>query len=131
VRKPDAYTGSRLGPSMTIRLTCQVRTAARTAANWAAVPVGWGSRHGEVRQDPAGRARAPVPDRTSARIGRLEPGPGQRKCISSTACHSMGLSEPETANGTVKRTVWPGRSGASRAIHTGTAVGCTVNGMSR
>jgi hypothetical protein len=40
VRNPEAYTGSRLGPSTTTKSTCQVRNAWRTVANWAGVPTG-------------------------------------------------------------------------------------------
>ena len=40
VRNPEAYTGSRLGPSTTTQSTCQVRNAWRTVANWAGVPAG-------------------------------------------------------------------------------------------
>ena len=117
VKNPEAYTGSRLEPAMTTWSTCHVRRACRTAASCGRRPRGqrrsrrWSGRSGSGGPTPGRRCR---PGRPSA-LGVLSAAPASRKCMPSTACHSMGCVEPETAKGMVSTTLSVGKRRRRRA----------------
>ncbi len=83
VKKPDAYTGSRLTPAMTTWSTCHRTSAARTAASWAGVPVrlGRAGRVRLVRMSPR-RPRRAGADRPPGGVGRLQ----RRRRPAGSAC---------------------------------------------
>ena len=73
--------------------------------SWPVVPVGSGSpgivRLVRIRRaDPGG----PEPTGPPLASGVLSAAPARRNRMPSTACHSMGCAEPETAKGTVSTT---------------------------
>ena len=116
MKKPEAYTGSRLAPAITTWSTCHARRARRMVDTCAGVPVGSAApttvRLVRIRRADPG---VPVPTGLPSASGVLSAAPARRKSMPSTACHSIGCAEPETAKGTVRSTRPAGSRGeASR-----------------
>ncbi len=135
VKKPEAYTGSRLAPGdHDVGSTCQLRKAAR--APWRSAPGSPSARgppRGSGRSGSGAPSRAaPLPTGPPRASGVFSAAPASRKCMPSTACQSIGWVDAGDGEGDGE----PHRARRERRrdgphVGGGVRTGTTRSGMSK